>query len=141
MAGLHLPYGASVLTLPAPSATFTAPLRWQADTGLPSAMVGGYFIGPVNGHAYIGGTGLPAPVLYLNWMWLDSGPGIERTPGLVASGLAVPPAKIKAWIVSSGLSAVVAVVSANSPLAYYLDDMFGPPSSQSGTVIGWRVHP
>jgi hypothetical protein len=130
-----------VLTLPAPSATFTAPLRWQADTGLPTAMVGGYFIGPVGGQAYVGGPGLPAPVRYLNWMWLGSGPGIEATPGLQASALVVPPAQVKAWIKSSGLSAVVAVTSPGSPLAYYLDDLLGGRSAESGTVIGWRVHP
>jgi hypothetical protein len=142
MADLHLPYGASVLTLPAPSGTFTAPLRWQADTGMPSAMVGGYFIGPVSGgQAYVGGPGMPAAVKYLNWMWLDSGPGIERTPGLETSGLVVPPRLVKAWMVSSGLSAVVVVTRADSPLAYYLDHLLGPPAAQSGTVIGWRVHP
>jgi hypothetical protein len=142
MADLHLPYGAGVLTLPAPSGTFTTPLRWQADTGMPTAMVGGYFIGPVSGgQAFVGGPGLPRPVRYLNWMWLDSGPGIERTPGLQTSALVVPPPQVKAWIVRSGLSAVVAVTRANSPLAYYLDNLLGPPSAQSGTVIGWRVHP
>jgi len=142
MADLHLPYGASVLTLPAPSGTFTAPLRWQADTGMPSAMVGGYFIGPVSGgQAYVGGPGMPPAVKYLNWMWLDSGPGIERTPGLEAASLVVPPGLVKAWIGSSGLSAVVAVTKADSPLAYYLDHLLGPPAAQSGTVIGWRAHP
>jgi hypothetical protein len=144
LAGLHLPYGAGVLTLPAPSSTFTAPLRWQADTGTPTAMVGGYFIAPApgpGGQAFVGGTGLPAAVRYLNWLWVDSGPGIERAPGLQISGLAMPPAKVKDWIVSSGLVAVVAVAKPGSPLAYYLDAMFGPPSAQSGTVIGWLVRP
>jgi hypothetical protein len=149
LAGLRLPYGASVLTLPAPSSTFTAPLRWQADTGTPAAMVGGYFIGPVGGQAFVGGPGLPAPVRYLNWMWLDPGTGTEGTPGLVTSGLAVPPApvkalppaRVKAWIMSAGLSAVVVVTSPDSPLAHYLDHLLGPPSAQSGAVIGWRVHP
>lgn len=141
LADLHLPYGASVLTLPAPSATFTAPLRWQADTGLPTAMVGGYFIGPVGGQAYVGGTGLPAPVRYLNWLWLGSGPGIEVPPGLATSGRVVPPDQVKAWIKSSGLSAVVAVASPDSPLAYYLDNLLGARSAESGTVIGWRVRP
>jgi hypothetical protein len=139
-ADLHLPYGASVLTLPAPSGTFTSPLRWQADTGLPTAMVGGYFIGPVGGgQAFVGGTQMPAPVKYLNWMWLDSGPGLMATPGLQAAGLVVPHTVIKAWMVSSGLSAVVVVTSANSPLAYYLDHLLGPPATQSGHVMCWRV--
>jgi hypothetical protein len=141
LADLDLPYGARVLTLPAPSAAFTAPLRWEADTGVPTAMVGGYFIGPVGGQAYVGGPGLPGPVKYLNWMWLDSGPGIEVTPGLATSAKVVPPAQVKAWIRSSGMSAVVAVTSPDSPLAHYLDGLLGPRSAQAGTVIGWRVRP
>jgi hypothetical protein len=140
MADLHLPYGARVLTLPAPSGNFTAPLRWQADTGMPTAMVGGYFIGPVgSGQAYIGGAGMPAAVKYLNWIWLHSGPGIERTTGLVTSARAVPPKEVKAWIVSSGMSAVVAVTRADSPLAHYLDALLGPPAARSGAVVGWRT--
>ncbi len=141
LADLNLPYGARVLTLPAPSATFTAPLRWEADTGVPTAMVGGYFIGPVGGQAYVGGPGLPAAVRYLNWMWLNSGPGIEVPPGLATSVKAVPPAQVKAWIMRSGLSAVVAVAGPGSPLAYYLDGLLGARSAQAGAVIGWRVHP
>ena len=45
-AALRLPAGADVLVLPIPVRTYTAPLRWQADTGLPSAMYGGYYMGP-----------------------------------------------------------------------------------------------
>ncbi len=45
-AALRLPAGAHVLVLPIPVSTFTEPLRWQADTGEPSSMVGGYFMGP-----------------------------------------------------------------------------------------------
>jgi hypothetical protein len=141
LAGLRLPYGASVLALPVPSGNFTAPLRWQADTGMPSAMVGGYFIGPARGgEAYVGGPGLPAAAKYLNWMWMDSGPGLEQAPpGLESMALAVPAGQVKAWIVSSGLSAVAAVTRADSPLAFYLDRMFGQPAAQSGGVIAWRV--
>jgi hypothetical protein len=105
-------------------------------------MVGGYFIAPApGGQAFVGGAGLPAAVRYLNWLWVDSGPGIERAPGLQVSGLVVPPAQVKDWIVSSGLFAVVAVTKPDSPLAYYLDALFGPPSARSGTVIGWLVRP
>ena len=43
---LRLPAGAHVLVLPIPVSTFTEPLRWEADTGVPSSMYGGYFMGP-----------------------------------------------------------------------------------------------
>ncbi len=45
-AALRLPAGAEVLVVPMPVRTYTAPLRWQADTGVPSAMYGGYYMGP-----------------------------------------------------------------------------------------------
>src|SRR6202034_958402 len=41
-AALRLPAGASVLVLAMPLLSFTAPLRWQADTGMPASMYGGY---------------------------------------------------------------------------------------------------
>ena len=66
-AALHLPASATVLAVPVPMSTFTEPLRWQADTGQPAALVGGYFMGPAwNGHAYTDGNGLPQAGRYLN---------------------------------------------------------------------------
>ncbi len=53
-ASLRLPASASVLVVPVPMSTFTEPLRWQADTGEPAAMVGGYFMGRPR-------TGAPTP--------------------------------------------------------------------------------
>ena len=59
-AALRLPASASVLVVPIPMSTFTEPLRWQADTGQPGSLVGGYFIGPAwNGRSYIDGNGTP----------------------------------------------------------------------------------
>src|SRR5713226_3599895 len=46
---LHLPAGARVLVVPVPTNILTAAMRWQADTGQPSSVVGGYFIGPGTG--------------------------------------------------------------------------------------------
>ena len=43
---LRLPPGAPVLIVPFPSGGQSRVLRWQADTGQPGAMIGGYFIGP-----------------------------------------------------------------------------------------------
>lgn len=52
----HLCPGGSVLVLPFPAPDATAPMLWQAASGMAFGMPGGYFIGPAdNGHAYVGG--------------------------------------------------------------------------------------
>ena len=89
-AALRLPPSASVLVVPVPLSTFTEPLRWQADTGVPRSLVGGYFMGPgPHGRGYIDGDGTPPAGVYLNALWVFSqaGPaprrraGARRTPG------------------------------------------------------------
>ena len=60
-AALRLPPHARVLVVPVPTATLTDALRWQADTGEPDSLIGGYFIGPAwNGQAYMEGNGVAA---------------------------------------------------------------------------------
>ena len=72
-AALRLPPSASVLVVPVPMSTFTEPLRWQADTGEPRSLVGGYFMGPgPHGRGYIDGNGTPPAGVYLNAMWVFS---------------------------------------------------------------------
>jgi hypothetical protein len=64
---LRLPAGASVLVVPMPLLTFTAPLRWQADTGMPASMYGGYYMGPTwSGPPATDGNGLSSEANYLN---------------------------------------------------------------------------
>jgi hypothetical protein len=59
-ASLRLPASATVLVVPMPMSGFTEPLRWQADTGQPGALVGGYYMGPDgHGRARTDGRGLP----------------------------------------------------------------------------------
>lgn len=54
-----VPAASTALVLPFPTATQTAPIRWQTAAGMRFAMPGGYFTGPAaDGHAYIGGPGL-----------------------------------------------------------------------------------
>ena len=79
---LRLPASAHVLVVPIPMSTFTEPLRWQADTGEPGSLVGGYFMGPDwNGRGYIDGNGTPTASLYLNARWLESSPGLAKVAG------------------------------------------------------------
>jgi len=141
-----------VLVVPLPMSTFTEPLRWQADTGEPARIVGGYFMGPAwDGHAYIDGNGTPAAGLYLNAMWLGSGEGLPTsiaagvpgsaypTSGGYISVKAVPDKQVLAQIKDWDVSAVVAVTERGSRLGRYLTALLGPPSAASGEVLGWRL--
>jgi hypothetical protein len=139
--GLRLPAGAHVLVVPIPLSTFTEPLRWQANTGQPASVVGGYYMGPTwSGQAATDGNGLSSEAMYLNQLWAKS----AHVPG---AAVATPPAigiypdavQMRAQFRSWKVSAVVAVTSPGSPLGRYLTGLLGPPASHAGKVLGWRV--
>jgi len=150
---LRLPASASVLVVPVPMSTFTEPLRWQADTGEPGSLAGGYFIGPAwNGRSYIDGDGTPAAGLYLNAMWTYSQAGL---PKMLAAGVpanarrgapgyvpvkAVTDTKMREQIRAWRVSAVVAVAKPGSRLGRYLTALLGPPAVEVGDMLAWRTH-
>jgi hypothetical protein len=151
-AALRLPPSASVLVVPIPMYSFTEPLRWQADTGEPRSLVGGYFMGPgPHGRGYIDGSGTPPAGLYLNAMWISSTDGLPRALAAGAPPNARPDAagyvpvksvtnttmreQIRAWQVS----AVVAVAKPGSRLARYLTILLGAPAVVTGDVTAWRL--
>jgi hypothetical protein len=150
-AALRLPPSASVLVVPVPMATFTEPLRWQADTGEPRSLVGGYFMGPgPHGRGYIDGHGTPPAGKYLNAMWVFSQAGRPqaagaRAPNARPSATGNLPVKsvtnttmreqIRAWKVS----AVVAVTTPRSRLGRYLTAILGSPAVTAGDVTAWRI--
>ncbi len=151
-AALRLPPSASVLVVPVPMSTFTEPLRWQADTGEPRSLVGGYFMGPgPHGRGYIDGSGTPPAALYLNAIWIFSQEGLPRAlaagappdarPG--AAGYvpvkSVTDAKMREQIRAWRVSAVVAVAKPGSRLDRYLTVLLGTPAVVTGDVIAWRV--
>jgi hypothetical protein len=151
-AALHLPASATVLTVPLPMNTFTEPLRWQADTGQPAALVGGYFMGPAsNGHAVTDGSGLPQAGRYLNILWAESGAGLPAsvTGSVPASARPWSPSYVRieavsdqrmlAQIAAWHATAVVAVTLAHSRLGDYLTSLLGPPSVVAGDVMAWRT--
>ena len=151
-ASLHLPVPATVLTVPVPMSTFTEPLRWQADTGQPATLVGGYFMGPAwNGHAYTDGNGLSQAGRYLNFLWAESGTGLPAslTGGVPASArpgspsyapiAAVNPRRMLAQIAAWHVTAVVAVTARDSVLGDYLTSLLGPPSVVVGNVMAWNT--
>src|SRR5580698_8882650 len=86
---LRLPAGASVLVVPMPLLTFTAPLRWQADTGMPASMYGGYYMGPTwSGPPATDGNGLSSEANYLNQLWaLSAGVNVTTVATLPVNGL------------------------------------------------------
>ena len=49
-------------------------MRWQADTGEPDSLIGGYFAGPAwNGQAYVDGNGVAATAQYLDSALVGAG--------------------------------------------------------------------
>jgi hypothetical protein len=151
-AALRLPPSASVLVVPVPMSTFTEPLRWQAGTGEPRSLVGGYFMGPgPHGRGYIDGNGTPPASAYLNALWSFSRAGTIPPPRTLPAGASAPGAtgdlparpvtdaemreQIRAWQVS----AVVAVATPGSRLGRYLTALLGPPAVATGDVTAWRV--
>jgi len=128
-AALRLPPGARVLVVPVPTATLTDALRWQADTGQPASLIGGYFFGPAwNGQAYVDGNGPTATTRYLDALWSGG-----------AAGAAPAISQVRADLAAWRPSAVVAVTSLDSPLGRYLAQYFGRPGIQAGRVLAWRL--
>jgi hypothetical protein len=127
-AALRLPPQSRVLVVPVPTATQTDALRWQADTGDPGLLIGGYFVGPAwNGLAYIDPDGIAITAQYLNELW--SGRPPPQAP---------PRSQVDANLHTWRPAAVVAVTSPGSPLARYLEGLFGRPTIRSGSVLAWR---
>lgn len=143
---LDLPADANVLTVPVPTNTFTVPMRWYADTGVPSAMVGGYINGPAaNGQTYMGGDAFGSEAQYLNRLWVESGGGTwagpDGTGGIPLTGPVPDDRDAMEQIDGWRLGAVMAVTSPGSPLAVYLTSLLGKPAVSAGAVLGWRLVP
>jgi hypothetical protein len=130
LGALRLPAGATVLVVPIPTARLTDVLRWQADTGAPISLVGGYFEGPgQNGQAYIDGSIQPPPLTrYLNDLWIGDVDAPRPAPSLVRASLA-------GW----DPAAVVVNARSHPALRAYLEQLFGPPAVSNGGMLGWRL--
>ena len=126
---LRLAPDARVLVVPVALRRHTEVLRWQADTGDPVSMIGGYFIGP-NRHGqqaiYIPGPATSA-AQYLDALWDGPPPPDPLSPGLIRADIAY-------W----RPAAVVAVTSRGSRLGRYLAGLFGPPTFAVDGVLAWR---
>ena len=140
-AALRLPPGAGVLVVPIPERTYTAPLRWQADTGVPSAMYGGYFMGPTwSGQPATDGNGLSSEAQYLNQLWAQSsGVNVAAVATVPAIGLYPDAAQMRAQLAGWKPAAVIAVANPRSAFARYLTGLLGQPTVTGGGVLGWRL--
>jgi hypothetical protein len=129
-ASLRLASDARVLVVPVASGRRPQVLRWQADTGEPRLMIGGYFVGPdKTGQQmiYIPGPATTA-AQYLDTLWNGPPPAGPLPRGLISSDLAY-------W----RPAAVVAVTSPASHLGHYLVSLLGRPDLTIGSVIAWRL--
>jgi hypothetical protein len=127
-ARLRLAPDARVLIVPVPDGHFSQPLRWQADTGEPSSLIGGYFLGPgPTGQATFGMGPTQSAADYLDWLWQESRHVSAWSPRLIRSALAH-------W----RPSAVVEVTSENTQLVQFLTGLLGKPAFHVGEVVAWR---
>jgi hypothetical protein len=126
---LELAPGARVLVVPVGSGRHPEVLRWEADTGEPASMIGGYFVGP-NKHGqqmvYIPGP-TTAAAEYIDALWAGDSRTGQLPRGLIQSDLAY-------W----RPAAVIAVTSPGSRVGRYLIGVFGQPSFRVGQVLAWR---
>jgi len=139
---LRLPAGAHVLVVPIPVATYTEALRWQADTGQPASMVGGYYMGPTwSGQAATDGNGLSSEAMYLNQLWAKSaGVGVSSVATLPVNALYPDDIQMRAQFRGWKISAVVADTKLTSSFGRYLTGLLGPPAVTAGHMLGWRLH-
>ena len=128
---LRLPADAPVLIVPYPSLRQVQVLRWQAETGQPRAMIGGYFIGPdAKGQAA--------------FPWAIEGPQTAFAGYLSALSQGLHPpspsgAEVRAAMAFWRPSAVVAVTGPQSPVARALTRLFGRPALHIGEVLSWQL--
>jgi hypothetical protein len=106
-------------------------MRWQADTGQPGSLMGGWFVGPNrtgrSSVEYFGPTSITVFFVYLDA--LSDGSPPARAPSR---------AQIRADLAYLRPDAVVAVTSRGSPLGHFLTSLFGQPAVQVGRMLGWR---
>jgi hypothetical protein len=126
-ARLDLAADAPVLVVPVPFQWNTDAMRWQADTGEPGSLIGGYFIGPNrSGQAQEYGTFAPQAAHSLDALWAGYPP------------VHPPAAWIRATIAAWRPAAVVAVATPRSPVGRLLVRVLGPPTFRVGKMLAWR---
>jgi hypothetical protein len=128
---LRLAPDARVLIVPVTLIIHTEVMRWQADTGEPGSMIGGYFLGPGQTGQAAFSIGPPeSAARYLDYLWTGKGPIDPSSAALIRPALAY-------W----RPAAVIAVTGTGSPVERLLAELLGRPSFQAGQVLAWRRWP
>jgi hypothetical protein len=123
-ARLRLPPGARVLVVPVPDVVLVQAMQWQAETGEPGELIGGYFFepGPHGEPTFYSSTGDSI----LDQLWT----------GYAVAPSAIPP--IRAELAYWRPAAIVAVTRPGSVLAVFLTRLLGRPAFETGSVLVWR---
>jgi hypothetical protein len=128
-ARLRLAPGARVLVVPIPDNDYSQPMRWQADTGEPASLIGGYFLGPNQyGHTSVSPGPAEADALYLDPLWAGRAPSAQRSLAQIRADLAY-------W----RPAAVIDVLRRRSRLGPMLTGLFGRPAFRVGRLLVWRL--
>jgi hypothetical protein len=134
-ARLHLPSTASALVVPLPYWQQAEVMLWQADTGQPSELVAGWFLGPdASGQAvsaYWGPHVTGQTMSCLGALWQGAAP---RTAGFERACATALRSALGYW----HPAAVVAGTGPGTPLAQFLTRQLGEPAVQDGQVLAWR---
>jgi hypothetical protein len=138
-ARLRLADGARVLVVPIPDNHFTQAMRWQADTGAPASLIGGFFLGP-------GPAGItrvdPGPVAaaaqYLDPLWAGHRPPQSR-PLAQSRSLTQSLAQLRADLRYWHPAAVVEIIRRGSQVGPVLTGLLGRPAFRIGQSLVWRL--
>jgi hypothetical protein len=126
---LHLAPDARVLVVPVPDNHFSQPMRWQADTGEPASMIGGFFLGPNQaGQTKVSPGAAGTDAQYLDPLWTGKAPSVHRSL-----------AQLRADVAYWHPAAVIDVLHGRSRLGPVLTGLFGPPSFKVGRLLVWRL--
>jgi hypothetical protein len=127
-ARLRLAPGARVLVVPIPDNHVSQPMRWQADTGEPGSMIGGFFLGPNrSGETRVSPGAAGTDATYLDPLWAGRAPSAHRS-------LAQLRADLGYW----HPAAVVDVLRRGSRLGPILTALLGRPAFRVGQLLVWR---
>ena len=126
---------ARVLVVPVPNSHAPEAMRWQADTGEPASLMGGWFVGPdENGQAvteFYGSSNaeyVAEAAGYFDSLWTP-GPPEYKSP---------PATQIDLMLAYWRPTAVLAVTSPGSRLERVLSRLFGRPDFRVQQVVVWR---
>jgi dolichyl-phosphate beta-glucosyltransferase len=125
---LRLAPDARVLVVPIPNVGHTYAMRWQAETGEPGSLIGGFFLGPDRTGQAIFDPG-PARSIgkYLDFLWAGNHRVTSSSAAQIRPALAF-------W-----RPAAVVAVSTRPALVRVLTELLGRPALHVGEVLAWRL--